>query len=178
MKKLGLHQLRKMFLEFFQEKGHLAAKSFPLVPKDDKSLLLINAGMAPLKPYFSGAKEPPRKRMTTCQKCVRTGDIDNVGKTDRHATFFEMLGNFSFGDYFKIEAIRWAWEFMTERMEVSKEDLWVSVYKDDEEAYKIWNEQIGVPSKRIVKLGKEDNFWELETGPCGPCSEIYIDRGE
>ncbi|MTI66453.1 MAG: alanine--tRNA ligase [Firmicutes bacterium] len=178
MKNLNLHQVRKEFLEFFKEKDHLAKHSYSLVPKNDKSLLLIGAGMAPLKPYFLGKEEPPNKRMTTCQKCVRTGDIENVGKTDRHGTFFEMLGNFSFGDYFKEESIKWAWEFMTEKMEVSKDLLWISIYKNDDEAFKIWNEKIGVPKERIVRLGKEDNFWELEVGPCGPCSEIYIDRGK
>ncbi|WP_352418537.1 alanine--tRNA ligase [Proteiniborus sp.] len=178
MKKVGLNEIRKEFLEFFGEKEHLVAPSFSLVPKNDKSLLLINAGMAPLKPYFTGAQEPPRRRMATCQKCVRTGDIENVGKTARHATFFEMLGNFSFGDYFKKEAIEWAWEFMTERMEIPVEKLWVSIYEEDDEAYEIWNKHIGIKSDRIVKLGKEDNFWELEVGPCGPCSEIYVDRGE
>lgn len=178
MKKFNLHEIRQLYLDFFQKKGHLSKESYSLVPKNDKSLLLINAGMAPLKAFFLGKAEPPNKRMTTCQKCVRTGDIDNVGKTDRHGTFFEMLGNFSFGDYFKEEAIEWAWEFMTEKLEIPKEKLWVSVYFNDEESYKIWNEKIGLPKDRIVKLGKEDNFWELEVGPCGPSSEIYIDRGE
>lgn len=178
MKKIGLNEIRKEFLDFFKEKEHLIENSFSLVPKNDKSLLLINAGMAPLKPYFTGAQKPPKKRMATCQKCVRTGDIDNVGKTARHATFFEMLGNFSFGDYFKKEAIKWAWEFMTERMGVSEDKLWVSVYFEDDEAYEIWNKDIGIDFSKIVKLGKEDNFWELEVGPCGPCSEIYVDRGE
>ncbi len=178
MKKTGLNEIRKEFLDFFNEKEHLVAPSFSLVPKNDKSLLLINAGMAPLKPYFTGAQEPPRRRMVTCQKCVRTGDIENVGKTARHATFFEMLGNFSFGDYFKKEAIEWAWEFMTERMGISEDKLWVSVYFEDDEAYEIWNKHIGINTERIVRLGKEDNFWELEVGPCGPSSEIYVDRGE
>ena len=178
MKNIGLNEIRKEFFDFFKEKNHLILPSFSLVPKDDKSLLLINAGMAPMKPYFTGLKTPPGKRVVTCQKCVRTVDIENVGKTDRHGTFFEMLGNFSFGDYFKEDAIKWAWEFITERMEVSKELIWVSIYKDDEESYKIWNEKINVPEDRIVRLDKEDNFWELELGPCGPCSEIYIDRGE
>ncbi|WIV11190.1 alanine--tRNA ligase [Proteiniborus sp. MB09-C3] len=178
MKKTELNEIRKEFLDFFNEKGHLVAPSFSLVPKNDKSLLLINAGMAPLKAYFTGAQEPPRRRMATCQKCFRTNDIENVGKTARHGTFFEMLGNFSFGDYFKKEAIEWAWEFMTERMEIPVEKLWVSVYEEDDEAYEIWNKYIGIKSDRIVKLGKEDNFWELEVGPCGPCSEIYVDRGE
>lgn len=178
MKKTGLNEIRKEFLDFFKEKEHLVAPSFSLLPKNDKSLLLINAGMAPLKPYFTGAQEPPNRRMATCQKCVRTGDIENVGKTARHATFFEMLGNFSFGDYFKREAIEWAWEFMTERMGISEKELWVSVYEEDDEAYDIWNKHIGISHDKIVRLGKEDNFWELEVGPCGPCSEIYVDRGE
>ncbi len=178
MKKIGLHELRREFLDFFEEKNHLILSSFPLVPKGDKSLLLINAGMAPLKPYFTGEKTPPKKRVVTCQKCIRTADIENVGKTDRHATFFEMLGNFSFGDYFKDEAIEWAWEFMTERLNIPEEDLWVSVYEDDDEAYNIWHEKIDIPKEKIVRLGKEDNFWELEVGPGGPCSEIYVDRGE
>lgn len=178
MTKYNLHEIRKKYLDFFEEKEHLIINSFPLVPKNDKSSLLIMAGMAPLKPYFLGTKEPPRKRMATCQKCVRTVDIENVGKTDRHGTFFEMLGNFSFGDYFKREAINWAWEFMTEELKISKDLLWVSVYLDDDETYNIWKDEIGVPEERIVRLGKEDNFWELEVGPCGPCSEIYIDRGE
>ena len=178
MKKIGLHEIRQEFLDFFERKGHLVMKSFPLVPKNDKSLLLINAGMAPLKPYFTGEKTPPSNRVVTCQKCIRTADIENVGKTDRHATFFEMLGNFSFGDYFKREAIEWAWEFLTECLEIPKEDLWVSIYNGDDEAFKIWNEIIGLEKERIVPLGKEDNFWELEIGPCGPCSEIYVDRGE
>lgn len=177
MKKIGLHEIRKEFLDFFEEKEHLVAPSFSLVPKNDKSLLLIGAGMAPLKHYFTGEATPPRSRMATCQKCIRTGDIDNVGKTARHATFFEMLGNFSFGDYFKKEAITWAWEFLTKRMELNPEDLWVSVYEEDDEAFELWNEMIGVPEERIVRLGKEDNFWELEVGPSGPCSEIYVDRG-
>ncbi len=178
MKKLGLHEIRKEFLQFFQEKDHLIMPSFSLVPKNDKSLLLINAGMAPLKPYFTGEKTPPSKRVATCQKCIRTADIENVGKTDRHATFFEMLGNFSFGEYFKKEAIEWAWEFLTERLEIPKEALWASIYIDDDEAFEIWNKVIGLEENRIVRLGKEDNFWELEVGPCCPCSEIYVDRGE
>ncbi|MDO5707734.1 MAG: alanine--tRNA ligase [Andreesenia angusta] len=178
MKYLGLHELRKIFLDFFREKDHLVRKSYPLVPINDKSLLLINAGMAPLKPYFLGTEEPPKRRMATSQKCVRTADIENVGKTARHATFFEMLGNFSFGDYFKREAIKWSWEFMTERLEIPEDVLWISVYLEDDESFDIWNKEIGVPKEKIVKLGKEDNFWELEVGPCGPCSEIYIDRGE
>lgn len=178
MKKLGSHEIRKLFLDFFKEKEHLVENSFSLVPKNDKSLLLINAGMAPLKPYFLGTQEPPYKRMTTCQKCIRTGDIDNVGKTARHGTFFEMLGSFSFGDYFKVESIEWAWEFLTERLELNIDDLWVSVYHEDDEAYDIWNKKIGVPESRLVRLGKEDNFWELEVGPSGPCTEIHVDRGE
>ena len=178
MKNLGSHEVRKMFTDFFKEKEHLVEQSFSLVPKNDRSLLLINAGMAPLKPYFLGTQEPPYKRMTTCQKCIRTGDIDNVGKTARHGTFFEMLGNFSFGDYFKVESIEWAWEFLTERLELNVEDLWVSVYLEDDEAYEIWNKKIGVPESRLVRLGKEDNFWELEVGPSGPCTEIHVDRGE
>lgn len=178
MKELGLHQIRKEFLEFFKEKNHLIKKSYSLVPQNDKSLLLINAGMAPLKPYFLGTEIPSNRRMTTSQKCIRTGDIDSVGKTARHGTFFEMLGNFSFGDYFKEESIEWAWEFLTKNLEIDKEILWVSVYYEDDESFKIWEEKIGVSKDRIVKLGKEDNFWELEVGPCGPCSEIYIDRGK
>lgn len=178
MKNIGLHEIRREYINFFKGKGHLALKSFSLVPKNDKSLLLINAGMAPLKPYFTGEKEPPSKRITTCQKCIRTADIEKVGKTARHATFFEMLGNFSFGDYFKKEAIKWAWEFLTQVLEIPEEKLWVSVYEKDYEAYELWNKMIGVPEEKIVLLGKEDNFWELEVGPCGPCSEIYVDRGE
>lgn len=178
MKKLGLHEIRKEFLDFFQEKEHLIRPSSSLVPKEDKSLLLVNAGMAPLKAFFTGEKNPPAKRMASCQKCIRTGDIENVGKTARHATFFEMLGNFSFGDYFKIEAIEWAWEFLTDRLGLAKEDLWASVYFEDDEAYEIWENHIGLSEDRIVRLGKEDNFWELEVGPCGPSSEIYVDMGE
>ncbi|MDY0234561.1 MAG: alanine--tRNA ligase [Gudongella sp.] len=177
MKKIGLHEIRKEYLDFFKGKDHLVVPSFSLVPKNDKSLLLIGAGMAPLKPYFTGDATPPHNRMVTCQKCIRTGDIDNVGRTARHATFFEMLGNFSFGDYFKKEAIAWAWEFLTVNMELNPEDLWASVFFEDDEAYEIWNKEIGIPEDRIVRLGKEDNFWELEVGPSGPCSEIYIDRG-
>lgn len=178
MKQYGLNELRKMYLDFFESKGHLRANSFSLVPQNDKSLLLINSGMAPLKPYFTGQEVPPKKRMTTCQKCIRTGDIENVGKTARHGTFFEMLGNFSFGDYFKKEAIAWAWEFFTEVLEVPKDLLYVSVYEEDDEAEKIWHEQENVPMDHIVRMGKADNFWEHGAGPCGPCSEIYIDRGE
>lgn len=178
MREMGLHEIRKEFLDFFREKEHIIAPSFSLVPKNDKSLLLIGAGMAPLKRYFTGEATPPSNRMSTCQKCIRTGDIDNVGKTARHATFFEMLGNFSFGDYFKEEAISWAWEFLTERVELDPEKLWITIYLDDDEAHDIWKNKIGVPEERIVRLGKKDNFWELEVGPSGPCSEIHIDRGE
>lgn len=178
MQPYGVNQLRKMFLEFFESKGHLAMKSFSLVPHNDKSLLLINSGMAPLKPYFTGQEIPPRRRVTTCQKCIRTGDIENVGKTARHGTFFEMLGNFSFGDYFKTEAIHWTWEFLTEVVGLDPDRLYPSVYVDDDEAFEIWNKEIGIPADRIFKFGKEDNFWEHGSGPCGPCSEVYYDRGE
>ena len=178
MEKYGVNQLRKMFLDFFESKGHLIMKSFSLVPHNDKSLLLINAGMAPLKPYFTGAEIPPRRRVATCQKCIRTGDIENVGKTARHGTFFEMLGNFSFGDYFKKEAIAWSWEFLTGVVGLDPERLYPSVYLEDDEAFDIWNKQIGIPAERIYRFGKEDNFWEHGAGPCGPCSEIYYDRGE
>ena len=178
MKQYGVNELRKMFLEFFESKDHLAMKSFSLVPHNDKSLLLINAGMAPLKPYFTGAEIPPRKRDTTCQKCIRTGDIENVGKTARHGTFFEMLGNFSFGDYFKREAIAWSWEFLTEVVGLDPDRLYPSVYVDDQEAFDIWNKEMGIAPERIFKFGKADNFWEHGSGPCGPCSEIYYDRGE
>lgn len=178
MENIELHDIREKFLKFFESKGHLLHPSYSLIPKNDKSLLLIGAGMAPLKKYFTGEETPPAKRMTTSQKCVRTGDIDNVGKTLRHLTFFEMLGNFSFGDYFKTEAIHWAWEFLTEVMKLPAEKLWVSVYEKDDEAYRIWHDEIGIPTERIVKLGKEDNFWELEVGPSGPDSEIHYDKGE
>ena len=178
MKPYGLNELRKMYLEFFESKGHLRMKSFSLVPQNDKSLLLINAGMAPLKPYFTGQEIPPRKRVTTCQKCIRTGDIENVGKTARHGTFFEMLGNFSFGDYFKHEAIAWSWEFLTKVLEIPADRLYPSVYEEDDEAFDIWNQEIGIEKERIFRFGKEDNFWEHGAGPCGPCSEIYFDRGE
>ena len=178
MKQYGVNELRKMFLEFFESKDHLAMKSFSLVPHNDKSLLLINSGMAPLKPYFTGAEIPPRKRVTTCQKCIRTGDIENVGKTARHGTFFEMLGNFSFGDYFKREAIAWSWEFLTEVVGLDPDRLYPSVYVDDQEAFDIWNKEMGIAPERIFKFGKADNFWEHGSGPCGPCSEIYYDRGE
>ncbi len=178
MKEYGVNELRKMFLEFFESKGHLKMNSFSLVPHNDKSLLLINSGMAPLKPYFTGAEIPPRRRVTTCQKCIRTGDIENVGKTARHGTFFEMLGNFSFGDYFKHEAIAWSWEFLTEVVGLDPDRLYPSVYLEDDEAFDIWNQEIGIPKERIFRFGKEDNFWEHGAGPCGPCSEIYYDRGE
>ena len=178
MQKYGVNELRKMFLEFFESKGHLALPSFSLVPHNDNSLLLINSGMAPLKPYFTGQEIPPRRRVTTCQKCIRTGDIENIGKTARHGTFFEMLGNFSFGDYFKREAIHWSWEFLTEVVGLDPQRLYPSVYLDDDEAFEIWNKEIGIPAERIFRFGKEDNFWEHGAGPCGPCSEIYYDRGE
>ncbi len=178
MQKYGVNELRRMFLEFFESKEHLAMKSFSLVPHNDKSLLLINSGMAPLKPYFTGQEIPPRKRVTTCQKCIRTGDIENVGKTARHGTFFEMLGNFSFGDYFKKESIGWTWEFLTEVVGLDADRLYPSIYLDDDEAFEIWNKQIGIPAERIFRFGKEDNFWEHGSGPCGPCSEVYYDRGE
>lgn len=175
----GLNELRESYLKFFESKGCLRHKSYPLVPQNDNSLLLIVAGMAPLKPYFTGQEVPPRTRMTTCQKCIRTGDIENVGKTARHGTYFEMLGNFSFGDYFKKEAIAWSWEYVTEVLKLPKDKLYVSVYEEDDEAEKIWHEDIGVPMDHIFRMGKEDNFWEAGTdGPCGPCSEIYYDRGE
>lgn len=178
MKKYGVNELRKMFLDFFESKGHLAMKSFSLVPHNDNSLLLINSGMAPLKPYFTGQEIPPRKRVTTCQKCIRTGDIENIGKTARHGTFFEMLGNFSFGDYFKHEAIAWTWEFLTQVVGLDPERLYPSIYQEDEEAFEIWNKEIGIAPERIFRFGKEDNFWEHGSGPCGPCSEVYYDRGE
>ena len=178
MQPYGVNQLRKMFLEFFESKGHLAMKSFSLVPHNDKSLLLINSGMAPLKPYFTGQEIPPRRRVTTCQKCIRTGDIENEGKTARHGTFFEMLGNFSFGDYFKNEAIEWSWEFLTEVVGLDPDRLYPSIYEEDEEAFEIWNKKMGIPAERIFRFGKADNFWEHGSGPCGPCSEIYYDRGE
>ena len=178
MKAYGVNELRKMFLEFFESKGHLKMKSFSLVPHNDNSLLLINSGMAPLKPYFTGQEIPPRRRVTTCQKCIRTGDLENVGKTARHGTFFEMLGNFSFGDYFKREAITWTWEFLTEVVGLPADRLYPSIYEEDEEAFEIWNKEIGIAPERIFRFGKEDNFWEHGSGPCGPCSEIYYDRGE
>ena len=178
MKKYGVNELRRMFLDFFESKGHLKMKSFSLVPHNDNSLLLINSGMAPLKPYFTGQEIPPRRRVTTCQKCIRTGDLENVGKTARHGTFFEMLGNFSFGDYFKHEAIAWSWEFLTEVVGLDADRLYPSIYENDEEAFEIWNKEIGIAPERIFRFGKEDNFWEHGSGPCGPCSEIYYDRGE
>lgn len=176
MEKLGLNQIRQMFRDFYVSKNHYPAGSASLIPKNDKSLLIINSGMAPLKPYFAGVETPPAKRMTTCQKCIRTGDIDNVGITARHGTFFEMLGNFSFGDYFKEESLRWGWEFITEHLKMPADRIWATVYLDDDQAVEIWK-KIGVPEERIVRLGKEDNFWEIGLGPCGPCSEIYYDRG-
>ncbi|WP_368183269.1 alanine--tRNA ligase-related protein, partial [Anaerotruncus rubiinfantis] len=174
----GLNELREQFYRFFEGKGHLRLPSFPLMPHDDASLLLINSGMAPMKKWFLGVETPPNKRVVTCQKCIRTPDIENVGKTARHGTYFEMLGNFSFGDYFKHEACAWAWEFSTKTLGLPVDRLWVSVYEDDDEAIEIWTKEIGVDPKRIVRLGKEDNFWEIGSGPCGPCSEIYFDRGE
>ena len=177
MEKLGLNEIRQIFEEFYVERGHYPGKSASLVPKNDKSLLLINSGMAPLKAYFAGLETPPSKRMVTCQKCIRTGDIDNVGKTSRHGTFFEMLGNFSFGDYFKEQSIKWGWELLTEKLNMPADRLWATVYLDDDEAIELW-QKTGLPKERIVRLGKEDNFWEIGLGPCGPCSEIYFDRGE
>ncbi len=175
----GLNELREKYLSFFESKGHLRLPSFPLMPAaDEASLLLINSGMAPMKKWFLGLETPPRKRVTTCQKCIRTPDIENVGKTARHGTYFEMLGNFSFGDYFKKEATAWAWEFITKVLELPVDRLWVSIYEDDDEAFDIWTKGVGVDPKRIVRLGREDNFWEIGSGPCGPCSEIYFDRGE
>ncbi len=178
MEKLGLNEIRERYLSFFESKEHLRLPSFPLVPQGDASLLLINAGMAPLKPYFLGKETPPSKRVTTCQKCIRTPDIESVGKTARHGTFFEMLGNFSFGDYFKTEVTMWAWEFITKVLEIPEDRLWVSVYEEDKETTDLWTKNVGVDPSRIVYLGKEDNFWEIGTGPCGPCSELYFDRGE
>ncbi len=178
MKYMGLNEIREKFLSFFESKDHLRLNSFSLVPHNDKSLLLINSGMAPMKKFFTGEVKPPRNRVTTCQKCIRTPDLERVGHTARHGTYFEMLGNFSFGDYFKEQAIQWAWEFLTETMEIPADLLWPSIYESDDEAYAIWKDQIGIPEERIVRLGKADNFWEHGTGPCGPCSEIYFDRGE
>ena len=177
-KQYGVNELRRMFLKFFESKDHLAMKSFSLIPHNDNSLLLINSGMAPLKPYFTKQEIPPRNRVTTCQKCIRTGDIENIGKTDRHGTFFEMLGNFSFGDYFKHEAIAWTWEFLTEVVGLEADRLYPSVYEEDDEAFDIWKNEIGIAPERIFKFGKDDNFWEHGAGPCGPCSEVYYDRGE
>lgn len=178
MKFMGANELREAYLSFFEGKEHLRLESFSLVPKNDKSLLLINAGMAPLKPYFTGLQEPPKNRVTTCQKCIRTGDIENVGKTSRHGTFFEMLGNFSFGDYFKEEIIPWAWEFITETLQIPKDKLYVTIYLEDDEAFDIWTSKTDVDPSRIFRLGKDDNFWEIGVGPCGPCTEIHFDRGE
>ena len=177
MEKLGLNELRQMFRDFFVSKDHYPGGSASLIPRNDKSLMIINSGMAPLKPYFAGVETPPSKRMTTCQKCIRTNDIENVGKTARHGTFFEMLGNFSFGDYFKEESLNWGWEFITEWLHLPVDKLWATIYEDDDEAFEIWR-KIGMPEERIVRLGKDDNFWEIGLGPCGPCSEIYYDRGE
>ena len=178
MKWTSVNDIREKYLSFFESKGHLRHKSFPLVPINDKSILLINAGMTPLKKFFTGEEEPPRHRMTTCQKCIRTPDIDRVGITARHGTYFEMLGNFSFGDYFKKEAIPWAWEFCTKVIELPEERIWVTIYLDDDEAFDIWTKEVGIPEERVVRLGKEDNFWEHGSGPCGPCSELHFDRGE
>ena len=177
-KAYGVNELREMFLSFFESKEHLRLPSFSLIPQNDQSLLLINSGMAPMKPYFKGEVEPPRRRVCTCQKCIRTGDIENIGKTARHGTYFEMLGNFSFGDYFKHEAIAWSWEFLTKVVGLEEDRLYPSIYENDEEAFKIWHEEIGIPADRIFRFGKADNFWEHGSGPCGPCSEIYYDRGE
>ena len=172
-----LNELREKYLHYFETKGHLRLGSFPLVPKDDPSLLLINSGMAPMKKWFLGQEEPPRHRVTTCQKCIRTPDIERVGITARHGCFFEMLGNFSFQDYFKKEVIPWAWEFLTKELEIPADRLYISVYQEDDEAYDIWTKEVGIPEDHMVRLGKEDNFWEHGSGPCGPCSEIYYDRG-
>ena len=177
-KPYGVNELREMFLSFFESKGHLRLPSFSLIPQNDASLLLINSGMAPMKPYFTGEVEPPRHRVCTCQKCIRTGDIENIGKTARHGTYFEMLGNFSFGDYFKHEAIAWSWEFLTKVVGLDENRLYPSIYENDDEAFEIWNKEVGVPAEKIFRFGKEDNFWEHGSGPCGPCSEIYYDRGE
>ena len=177
MQQMGLNEIRSKFLKFFESKDHYLQKSASLVPHNDKSLLLINSGMAPLKNYFAGVEVPPSKRMTTCQKCIRTGDIENVGKTARHGTFFEMLGNFSFGDYFKRESVRWGWEFVTEHLNIPEDRIWVTVYEKDDDAFDLWEKEMGFPKERIVRLGKDDNFWEIGIGPCGPCSEIYFDRG-
>ena len=173
----GLNELREMFLSFFETKDHLRLPSFSLVPQNDNSILLINAGMTPMKPWFKGEEEPPRRRVCTCQKCIRTGDIENVGKTARHGTYFEMLGNFSFGDYFKHEAIAWSWEFLTKVVGLEEDRLYPSIYESDDEAWNIWHDEVGIPAEKIFRFGKEDNFWEHGSGPCGPCSEIYYDRG-
>ncbi|MCR8745162.1 alanine--tRNA ligase [Romboutsia lituseburensis] len=177
MQQMGLNEIRSKFLKFFESKEHYVKESASLVPHNDKSLLLINSGMAPLKNYFAGVEVPPSKRMTTCQKCIRTGDIENVGKTARHGTFFEMLGNFSFGDYFKRESIRWGWEFITEHLNIPQDKIWVTVYEEDDDSYDLWAKEMGFPEERLVRLGKDDNFWEIGIGPCGPCSEIHFDRG-
>ena len=177
MSYMGLQEIKEKYLSFFQSKQHLRLPSFSLVPQNDKSLLLISAGMAPLKPYFTGQEKPPCRRITTCQKCIRTPDIQRVGKTARHGTFFEMLGNFSFGDYFKHEAIAWAWEFATEVMGLDPKRIYPTVYENDDEAFEIWNKEIGVPAEQIYRFGKDDNFWEIGVGPCGPCSELLYDRG-
>ena len=174
----GLNELREKYLSFFESKSHTRMASASLVPQGDKSLLLINSGMAPLKKYFLGQAVPPNKRVTTCQKCIRTPDIESVGKTARHGTYFEMLGNFSFGDYFKTEAVAWAWEFLTDVLEIPADRLWITIFESDDEAEQIWEKNIGIPHDRIVRLGKADNFWEHGSGPCGPCSEIHFDRGE
>ena len=176
MEKLGLNEIRQMFRDFYVSKGHYPGKSASLIPQNDKSLLIINSGMAPLKNYFAGVETPPAKRMTTCQKCIRTGDIDNVGITSRHGTFFEMLGNFSFGDYFKEQSLTWGLEFIRDWLKIPFDRVWATVYEDDDEAVEIWK-KLGMPEERIVRLGKDDNFWEIGLGPCGPCSEIYYDRG-
>ena len=176
MEKLGLNEIRQMFRDFYVSKGHYPGKSASLIPQNDKSLLIINSGMAPLKNYFAGVETPPAKRMTTCQKCIRTGDIDNVGITSRHGTFFEMLGNFSFGDYFKEQSLTWGLEFIRDWLKIPFDKVWATVYEDDDEAVEIWK-KLGMPEERIVRLGKDDNFWEIGLGPCGPCSEIYFDRG-
>lgn len=177
MQQMGLNEIRSRFLDFFKSKDHYVRESYSLVPQNDKSLLLISAGMAPLKNYFSGVEVPPSKRMSTCQKCIRTGDIENVGRTARHATFFEMLGNFSFGDYFKRESIKWGWEFVTEHLNIPEDKIWVTVYEEDDDSYDLWSKEMGFPEERLVRLGKDDNFWEIGIGPCGPCSEIHFDRG-
>ncbi|MBR6742194.1 MAG: alanine--tRNA ligase, partial [Clostridia bacterium] len=177
MRWMSLNEVREKYLSFFESKGHLRLPSYSLVPQNDNSLLLINSGMAPMKKFFTGEIEPPCRRVTTCQKCIRTPDIDRVGITARHGTYFEMLGNFSFGDYFKVEAITWAWEFLTKCIEIPEELLYPSIYENDEEAFEIWTKIVGVPAEKVIRLGREDNFWEHGSGPCGPCSEIYFDRG-